>query len=279
MTTRTYEPMRGFPQSIGTTNGATVLRNLGFIYDERGLMKTRTNYVGGDSETFTHDELDRLVHWGGGAGWSVDYGYDDIGNMTTRTSAQPGQSEMKIFTTGGPRPHALTSVANDTYGYDGAGRQTTGPNRIVTYTDFDLPRTIKKDGVNWSFQYDANHSRAVKQKESGDTTFYFGGFYEVRRSPGTPDTHVMYIPGPGSIIAQAVTQTEGTDAVVEYLHSDHLGSVTTVAGAGGTGTPAAQVRFDPFGARIGASSPPMSLLRLDVTGQRCDEGLHGTGRG
>ena len=67
-------------------------------------MSTRGNFIDGEGESFSHDELGRLTHWSGGSGgWSVDYQYDDIGNLHVRTSNQPGAlPEVKTFTPGVP---------------------------------------------------------------------------------------------------------------------------------------------------------------------------------
>ncbi len=265
--TRGYEPERGYLQSIVTLNGAQFVQNLGFDYDAAGFMTFRANYIDGEEEIFSHDELGRLTHWGGpSGGWSVDYQYDDIGNMTTRTSVQPGGlPEVRTFTPGGPAlPHGVTSVAvpgspAELYVYDAAGRQTHGPDRTVGYTDFDLPRSISKAGATWVFKYDANHRRAAKQGPSG-ATFYLGGLFEVRTTPGGVATNVMYIPGESGIIAQA-TQVDGAPSPkLEYLHGDHVGSTNAVTGRDGPTVSVTQMRFDPFGTRIGTSGPPMSLL-------------------
>jgi YD repeat-containing protein len=85
VSTRGYEPQRGMLTSIFSrqgTSGPTV-ENVGYVYDLRGYMSTRTNYVGA-GESFTHDELGRLTDWNNGGGWDVSYSYDDMGNMLTR---------------------------------------------------------------------------------------------------------------------------------------------------------------------------------------------------
>jgi RHS repeat-associated protein len=69
----------------------------------------------------------------------------------------------------------------------------------------------------------------------------------------------MYIPGESGIIAQA-TQAQGAAApTVEYLHGDHQGSVNAISAVGGANGTTVQVRFDPFGTRIGTSNPPVPI--------------------
>ena len=97
----------------------------------------------------------------------------------------------------------------------------------------------------------------------------------------------MYIPGESGMIAQA-TQVdgalfEGTLApTVEYLHGDHQGSVNAVTKTDRPTADVTQMRFDPFGARIGTSDPPMSIsppvspvadVTLGFTGHEQDDEL------
>ena len=117
---------------------------------------------------------------------------------------------------------------------------------------------------------------------AGGTTFYFSGLYELRTTLGQPATHVMYIPGESGMIAQA-TQVEGSAApIVEYLHGDHQGSVNAVTTSDGSSADLTQMRFDPFGARIGTTNPPMSIsppaspvadVTLGFTGHEQDDEL------
>ena len=274
-TTRGYEPERGMLTSIQTLLGSDQLQALTYHYDRRGFMDTRANYLDGEAEHFTHDELGRLVDWSGGSDWEVRYAYDDIGNMLSRTHLVSRiVEELKTFTPVGPsRPHAVGTVTTNgttaAYGYDDAGRQTSGPDRTIAYTDFDLPRTIAKPDGSWTFKYTGYHHRALKRGPSG-TTLYVGDLVERRISGGTT-TDVMYVPGERGPVAQ-VTQVGGATPEVTYLHDDHAGSIDV---AGST-----KMKFDPFGARVGteappenASSNPAPAITLGFAGQQEDDGL------
>src|SRR5262249_11867305 len=104
----------------------------------------------------------------------------------------------------------------------------------------------------------------------------------LRTATGQLATHVMYIPGEGGIIAQA-RQVEGTNApTVEYLHGDHQGSLNAVTTRDGQSDDVTQMRFDPFGARIGTTNPPISIappaspvadVTLGFTGHEQDDDL------
>ena len=194
------------------------------------------------------------------------------------------------------RPHAVIKVhVDDTsanqggtgssdiyYNYDPLGRQfQSGPSRTITYTDFDLPRQIV-DGnptTTWTFHYDANHQRTMKIDPQGGTAVYLGKLYEKRTAASGTVSHVMYVPGDGGeVVAQVSQPDEGGLPVVDYLHGDHLASVAAITGSSAdlAGTPV-QMRFDPFGSRIGMSAPPnpgtnpLSRVHLGFTGQEEDE--------
>ena len=283
---RGYEAERGMLTSRDLTpgGGGAVAVASTYAYDTRGYLQDRTETRSGGptiTEHFGHDELGRLTDWHSDE-WEVGYTYDDIGNMGTRTLSSASANETKAFTSGGTLvgPHAVTSVTTNgaptSYGYDSAGRQTTGPDRTVTYTDFDLPLTVTKAAGTWSFKYDANNSRTVKQGPSG-TTIYFGGLYEKRTVGGTV-THVMYIPGEGEPVAQ-VTQVAGGTPSLEYFHTDHLGTPDVITQSGGTAT---RMKFDPFGSRLAPDSlasapmstpPPLASVTKGFTGHEEDDDL------
>jgi RHS repeat-associated protein len=281
------------PQGIGSN----LLMTLG--YDNiRGYLSKRTSYLSGETETFTHDELGRLTHWAGSSdgGWSVHYDYDDIGNMTSRDQ-QFGSVETKYTYTSGPSgnnwggPHAVTAVSQYqsegqggtstpnwyTYNYDGLGRQVMaesgGDTRTIDFTDFDLPRTIQDGNTNWVFQYDADRQRAQKITTSAagvSSTVYVGKLYEKRIAASGDVTHVMYVAGDrGNVVAQITQPDIGGAPVVDYLFGDQLGSTTAISGPAG----ATQMRFDPFGARIGTYGPPSAAtnpspsIAIGFTGQ------------
>ena len=265
-TTRGYEPQRGYLASIASAKGSQTFQNLGFHLRRRGLHELPRKLHRRRGGVFHPRRTRASEAWEGqSGGWSVDYQYDGIGNLFLRTSTHPGSSPaVRPSTQVGPRDqlYAVTSVTttgapDESYAYDSSGRQTSGPDRVVAYTDFDLPRSITKAGATSLFKYDASHRRAVKQEASG-TTFYFGGLYELRTTLGQPAKHVMYIPGESGMIAQAI-QVEGTGTqILEYLHGDHQeSSVNAITKSDGGDL--AQMRFDPFGARIGTSNPPMSV--------------------
>jgi YD repeat-containing protein len=243
---RTYHPGSGLPWMMSVSGGQGIGQavSLALDYDVRGYLSQRVNYLTGETETFTHDELGRLTHWAGnnGGAWSVHYDYDDIGNMSSQESDFADGRILKKTFTSGPNtdggvwggPHAVTKVhLEDTsanqggtassdlyYNYDPLGRQIqSGSSRTLTYTDFDLPRKIVDGATTWNFQYDATHQRALKSDTEGRSTVYVGKLYEKRTAASGTVTHVMYVSGDGGAVVAQVTQAEsGGSPVVDYLH-------------------------------------------------------------
>jgi RHS repeat-associated protein len=270
--------------------------DVSLTHDVRGYLSSRSSYLTYQTgaspsslvkETFMHDELGRLVHWASASGdasgaWSVHYDYDDIGNIRDRDFKSSDGSEQKYSYTSGPTsdgtsqywggPHAVTSVAYSqnggsstpfiqSYNYDPAGRQsqsnTQSGNRTVTYTDFDLPRSIATGGTapqRWDYSYDAAHHRASKANSDGSNTIYVGKLYEKRTDVALDVYHVMYVYGEaGAIVAQVGRPDSGGTTTIDYPRRDQLGSVTHVSSDDGSST---EMRFDPFGARLGTNAPP-----------------------
>ena len=269
---RTYYDATGRIKHLAATNPAgTKLQDLAYTYHDNGLVKTRTqnDTAAQRSETFGYDTLSRLTNWqltnGTAAPVSTGYGYDTIGNIYPQPAS--GAEDRSYGDAGGTRPHALTmrdsSAGVETFHYDAKGRLVTtraedgSATRAVTYTSFDLPKTVTKDGVTTTFAYDAFGTR-VKETNSGSVTFTVPGHYE-KRTTAAQTRHVHYVDSVDGPIGQVVTTVSNTGAhttATEFTLTDALGSTTATATAGGSLGQA--FFYDPFGARIapGGGAPP-----------------------
>jgi RHS repeat-associated protein len=283
----TFGDPRGYLTARTSRKSATDLgTTIGYDYDARGYLRTRQQYLTGQSESFSHDELGRLTTWqsaDSGATWKVEYGYDSIGNMQRKEESLGGTSQGATTFTVGPTtdcagpagPHSMTTVdsggAKECYGYNARGQQTAGADgRSVTYTEYGLPTKLTRGGVDWTFGYDATHQRAFK-KGPTQSTFYVGALYEKRVNADGSESHVMYVPGADGVKAQITLDGVGV-ATIDYLMRDHLGSVSKAGEQ--------DMRFDPYGSRIAGSAPPTpasqsasSRVRLGFTGQEEDDDL------
>ncbi|MCX5233128.1 RHS repeat-associated core domain-containing protein [Streptomyces sp. NBC_00233] len=156
------------------------------------------------------------------------------------------------------------SCPNDTPVYDNEGRQTSGNGRTqVTYTAFDLPRTIVKGGVTTTYKYDAFGQR-VKESTPSATTFTVPGIFE-KRTAGTATTYISHLRGTDGPIGQAVTK--GATTEIQYQLTDALGSSSATVTAAGT-SPAAVTQsyyYDPYGVRTNSDGSPFTGTTSDTT--------------
>jgi RHS repeat-associated protein len=291
--------LRGTSSKFGTST----LRSWGYAYLADGGLQRRSNLApagGGPAqhEGFLYDNLDRLSAWSDAddhgkplsSGWAVNYTVNDFGQLTDRVfahGASTGGTDQSI--------HLPTDLATDRvttspwggFGYDGNGNQTqrftgTSDNETVTYTSFDLPKTIAGPRPT-TFAYEASGVRAKKATSSTNYSIYVGGLYEKRVSPSGSSTaveHVLSVMGPAGPIAQ-VRRREGTSPeVVVYLHRDGLGSIDTVSDS--SGAIAEQTRRDPYGLAVTNFDQPTvpiaiaasaNKVRLGFTGQEQDDDI------
>jgi RHS repeat-associated protein len=284
-TDRVFNAVTGRLDTVHVWSGSDF--HLDYDYDAVGNVQWRKVFgATGRFEKFDHDELDRLTDWtlsgvkrGPDGSWITQssthtvYGYDDIGNITSVTvDNKPQLNETATYK--GPRPHALDfhSVLGK-MDYDGLGRQTSGSGRTMTYTGFDLPRTIVSGGQTTSFAYDATGAR-VRKSTPGLTTVTLGGMYERRKKGPTNIDHLYYVLGEGRPVVQ-VTQHEGSASTNLYLENDGLGSVQIVMDAAGAETE--RRYFDPWGRRITSDgsvvTPAADAVAFGFTGQREDREL------
>ncbi len=258
--------MRDFDSVTGRLKSMTAktaalpdLLDIDYTYWANGLVKSRITQMSTSQrfEAFEYDTLGRLTKWNEGMGAPgylpspTEYRYDAIGNLT-QILKNGALIEDRKYGLGGTQPHTLTQITNassqtsKTYQYDALGRMFADPSRQITYTSFDLPKTMTVDGADWTFRYDALGRRITKSKAGGENTFYVPGLME-RRETSAGVHYVYHIEGPDGTAAQ-VDYDVGTAATsIFYPLDDALGSVGQVIDQNG------QVKesygFDPFGQR------------------------------
>jgi RHS repeat-associated protein len=283
-TNRTYQPQTGLLERITTTGPGTVgtLVDLTYRYDPNRNVIGRDDTLNGRPESYVYDELDRLKHWlvkpaGQPALAEATYRYDSAGNMRSETFASPTHPAQTItygYEDTGPHPHQLVSRGSDTYTYDGAGRQITGPQRTVTYNQAGLPTTLAwGQGQNTEFRYDANGARVFK-RDTDQTVVYIPGYLERRTPAGTGGTEIHNLHNivvDGQVVAQvnriqAAAGGPVTGTEVTYLHPDAQHSTVRVTNAAGRpvgeeGSFLHQLFYDPFGRRIDAQFEPLGNQR------------------
>ncbi|WP_436501747.1 RHS repeat-associated core domain-containing protein [Actinokineospora sp. HUAS TT18] len=259
-------------QRTTAVKGQTSLQDLATTYFDNGLIRTETDAVDKTTSTYSYDAVGRLTEWLLSAAGSPDkktnYTYDPLGNLARVTGPQ-GFEDRAHGTTGGPHTLGnIDSTVNNAgitgFVYDSRGRRTGTKSeggqtlQNITYTSFDLPKTVTKDGTVTRYRYDAFGNKTV-ESSGANRTFYVPGYYEHRTESGA-ESDIFHLAGTDGPIGQAV-HTPGK-TTIEYTLTDTRGSTTTVIDNAGTATN--RMRFEPFGALIDTAGAPTALTG-DVT--------------
>lgn len=274
-----YDSLTGRLTSIIAGTGNAV-QNQSYHYDSVGNLDSRSDAITGTNETFSHDNLNRLVTSNlSGPGVTgvatTTVGYNAIGNITSKTSTLAsynlGSYTYNASGAGSVRPHAVASVAgtvngiaNPTYSYDANGNLNAAYSKAITWTSFDMPNTIAKGTGASSFLYSPEHQR-VKQMWPNPTTptnttiYLFDPQYE-KEVNGSLTEHKHYILAGGRIVALHTKRSDATEDT-KYVHPDHLGSTSVVTD--GAGNILERMAYDPWGDRRasnGAGDPTNAII-------------------
>ncbi|WP_432015299.1 putative toxin [Streptomyces cucumeris] len=232
-----------------------------YRYDEMGnvLSVSDTSRSGTDNQCFGYDYLRRLTEaWaqgqkdcatgpsggvlGGPAPYWTSYTYDKVGNRSTETlhdlSGDTTKNTKRSYgypAPGSPQPHTLTSVkatgpsgtAEDTFGYDESGNNTSRRLGGDTQTlSWDAEGHLSKvtepveggaDKVT-SYLYDADGKRLIGRTPT-ETTLYLGTTeITLPKGSSTPRATRYIDLGDGH---QAVQQDDGS---VSFTLADHHGT-------------------------------------------------------
>ncbi len=245
-TTRSYFDDKQALKSITTTLNGSTIQQLSYGWDERLNLKSRTDTSQATNKTewFRHDELDRLTcayfaaAENPGATCATAYGYAPNGNLKSK-------SDIGILSYTDPNhPHAVTNAPGSVFTYDAVGNQIGRPGGVtITYTAFDLPETIKKNGKTTSLGYDGDQQRIRKTAGNTETLYVDDLFEQV--TAGNAKEFRYYVHSPERVIA--VVTRGSANAGTNYLHADHLGSVESVTNA--NGEVVEKRSYDAFGAK------------------------------
>jgi len=226
--------------------------------------------VGSQTTSKTYDGFGRLATVSTGAGTiqNAAYGFDALGNLTSRYDPSAGQASQtfgydllnrvtsdgvtsviyddagNISSKGGtygyvPGTHRLSSAVGNTYGsYDGNGNVGTISNgngtRTLTYTAFNLPSSITGPSGSVAYLHDAAHAR-IREISSGASssglTYYLGGFEEHVRTDNVVEQR-HYLRTPEGVIGIVTLRSNGQNDA-RYWHKDHIGSVAVITDAAG----------------------------------------------
>jgi len=258
----------GRPDTIRAGASNSVL-NLQHGYDLAGNLTSRIDNVPSTAvvASYTFDELNRVLTEtraasGVSPAQTISWTYKAIGNIDTRTEG--GVTNTYNYNNSGAgsyQPHAVASVsgsvngvANPSYQYDANGNMTSGANRSVTWTSFNMAEYVKQGTTTLSYKYDSEHERAKETYTLAGvtqrTTYYInpaagsGLFYEDES--GVAGAVQKFYVSAGNVTVAMITNKAGTWST-QYWHKDHLGSNAVTTNA--AGTVIERLAYEPFGKR------------------------------
>jgi RHS repeat-associated protein len=278
LTERSYFPDKQRLESI-VTQGATTVQSLAYDYDARLSLKSRSDWLQTQNKTerFRYDALDRVTcaYFSANedpfAPCASSYGYAPNGNLTFK-------SDVGVLSYDDPaHPHAVTSAGGDSFVYDAIGNQASRPGGVnVTYTPFDLPKTISQGATSITFGYDGDEKR-IRKTTPDKETLYFEDLYErvTIKKPALKTEHRYFVHSPERVVA--VVTRGGDKPGALYVHADNLGSVDVLTNeAGGVEE---RRSYDVFGQRrnpVWGQLPPASFASkttMGFTGHESDDEL------
>ncbi|OJV19707.1 MAG: hypothetical protein BGO21_21840 [Dyadobacter sp. 50-39] len=213
----------GIPKLFSTAG----VQNLELTWDyTKGNLTKRKDYIKNREESFTFDNLSRLLTATVAGKPAQTVTYEPSGNIASKTDA--GQQ----FSYHPAKLNALAGIIAPT---------TALPmlTQDVTYTAFNQPDKITENGSGQPYEltytYGADYQRikgVMKKNGALINTHYYFGSYEKDITTGVPDKHLHYIHTPAGLSAIVIRES-GTDQYY-YTYTDHLGSLLTLTAPNGT---------------------------------------------
>lgn len=247
---RSYDAGRGLVTGIQTVKAGAILQNWTIGYDSVGNVTGRSESVTAVTDSLVYDPLNRLLQAGttaAGVSLSVSMTYSPGGNLLSKGDV--GSYSYPAPGAGAVRPHAVTATGNGplapkSFSYDANGAMTAGDGRVIHYFGFGQPSQITRGDAFISFVHDAEHQRIQQALGNGSRKHYYtdptSGARSERQlsSAGAHQRWTDFITSPGGVMltisTTEVSYSHASVAVTrQYLHRDHLGSVTLVTDAAG----------------------------------------------
>lgn len=246
--------------------GAGLLRlQEGYFYDALGNVKTRTQYwdIGGFTETFEYDELNRLKSSEVGTR-KQKFAYDDAGNIKSWIGGDNTGGANYVYPvqgSGAVRPHAVQQIdAGPVYQYDANGNMTVAPGRTYTWNSFDMPITMTKAGaadmMSSTFVYGPEHQRTRQSRSDGSVEVYGGAQVTEKSKTGVLTVKTYWPYGVGLEI-----DVTGAPPVLHWIHTDRLGSPVAISDQ--AGVLKERLAYDAWGKRRSTDGTNLTPDSLD----------------
>jgi RHS repeat-associated protein len=255
----TYEPTG--PQRLSTVEtlvaGSRVQLDA-YGYDAADNVTSVTDRSSAQNQCYTYDPLQRVTaSWTNTAAdcstgadhngpdpYHLEYTFDPVGNL--KSLSDDGVPTTYNYPTPGPntaRPHAVTAVGTDTFGYDGQGQLTTrtvaGRTSTLAWDNLGRLASVTAAGTTSTFVYEADGDRLIRHDPDA-TTLYLEGM-EIRQGTGNPTGSRYYTHDQALVALRTSTLT--------WIGNDPQATVQVAVNAVSNGV--SRQRYLPFGAHRG----------------------------
>ena len=241
----------GYTAGEFTDSYVADIQNLAYQWDSIGNLYQRTSFattLESDTvyEDFQYDAINRLkeaTSYRNGTEFRTHtYGYDNLGNLTSKTGVGTLEYNQTTGSSGNARQagvHAITRAKGIDYEYDAYGNMIKRGTDTFEYDVFNKPTQLG----DTQFDYGPDRVR-FKQINGEDqiTTYYIGGgvIEIVDEGDGTINEKI-YV---GGFLVYTKT---GSETSTTYLHKDHIGSTEAMTDEWGIAID--RMSFDAFGKR------------------------------
>lgn len=224
---------RGYPVSMRTPE----IADMEFSFTDKGNLDFRIDKITGHKETFTYDDLNRLIGWHIYKNniWlkSDNMTYNPTGTIATTSTLD---NYSLTYGEGNSKPDALTSVL---------GTPSSIPTNDLTigYTDFKKVKTLSEGDKQYDIIYGVDDQRKLSVYTQGKvkkiTRYYIENYEEEINSSGNI-RKIHYLPG------GAVYIENGRDSLL-FLYTDYQNNLLAITDE--NGNVLERHSFDPWGNR------------------------------
>lgn len=257
--------------SIKATNGFS----WAFVYDKKGNLTGRIDNKHGLSETFTYDNLDRLVEMTDNAGHNQKQKYDASGNITYKSGVgniiyQDNTNRIKEVKGTSCFLPQIDEVNYTSFNKVRYARRYLSENPLryeSLVISYGVDKEKKLESISQFMggcgQNTDHHYAKVKEK------YYVGNLYEEERTTDYSKSR-CYIYAAGKLVA--ISENDGKDTRIVYTHHDNISSIIALSNE--QGEISEEMSYDAWGRRRNAetweyyhfSSDSLSTQEVGFTG-------------
>lgn len=208
-------------------NPAALTQSLTYAFDTANRITDITNGVdAGNTWDFTYDNMSRLIGAQAPGSPVGNFGYDLIGNRTSRGVGGVQDTNLNYPTTSSRLQSYVTSTLTRNFGYNPNGDTTsmTGTDGVAntfTYDPFGRLATHTRSGSTTTYTVNALDQRMAKSNSGSSSRYVYAGFNQML-AENTGGAWTSYIYN-GS---EPVAMVRGGQ--IYYIHTDHLGRPESV---------------------------------------------------